>query len=184
LKARPTDTGTEVMRDFDPGRPLASFARTVGAVLLSPGAFFPRMRRDAGFLPPFLFMTICLGAHVAAVWLLRTDLVLVERNLAMGLLFPFLTAAILHLVLTRIFRAGGAYQVAFRVNAYAAAVNVFSWIPMAGMLLELYRVYLLAVGLAAAYRTKTSHAFGAIAITLLIYMAAAGAARQWGISLS
>jgi hypothetical protein len=184
LNPKDADTGEGRVRDFDPSRPLASFGRTVGGVILSPGTFFRQVRRNAGFLPPFLFMAICLVVHVSAVWLLRDKAVPVERNLAMGLLFPFVTAAILHLVLTHIFRAGGTYQAAFRVNAYAAAVNLFSWVPTAGLLLELYRVYLLTVGLAAVYSTKPSRTFGAIGITLLVYMAAAGAARHWGVALS
>lgn len=184
MSAEPEKAPPERTLDFDPSRPLQSFGRTVVGVLLSPADFFGRVRRSGGYLPPFLFLTVCLAVHTGAVRLVREDVALKAAHVVLGLLLPFVTSAILHVVMTRLFRAKGTYQGAFRVNAYAAAVNLASWIPMAGMLMELYRVYLLSVGLGAVYSTRPMRAFGAIAVTLLVYIAAAGAAKQVGFSLS
>jgi hypothetical protein len=59
---------------------------------------------------------------------------------------------------------------AFSANAYSAAVALLSWMPLVGVILEFYRIYLIVLGLSSTFSIKVSQAFLAIAITLLVYM--------------
>ena len=83
---------------------------------------------------------------------------------------PFVTAWILLFIITRLFKGSGTYEMAFRANAYSAAVALLSWVPLVGVVLEFYRIYLIVLGLSSTFSIKTSRAFLAVAITLLVYM--------------
>jgi len=85
---------------------------------------------------------------------------------------PFVTAGIVFFIITRLFKAPGTYEAAFRVNAYSATTALFSWIPFLGFFLELYRFYLIALGLSCAFSIRVTRAFLAIAITLFVYLSA------------
>ena len=140
---------------------------------MSPWAFFRAMRRTGGLRPPFLFLFACLVVHTLIVGLLHKDMALLGRNLAMGLVFPFITAGLSYVLLTRLFRAQGTFETAFRVNAYAAAVNLLSWFPVVGVLLELYRLYVITAGLSVTFETKPWKAFVALVLIVGLYMALA-----------
>ena len=86
-----------------------------------------------------------------------------------GIAMPFVTAGILFFFITRFFKASGTYEAALRVNAYAAAVNLVTWIPMVGLLLEFYRLYLIAWGLSYAFSIRVSRAALAIVMTMVTY---------------
>lgn len=165
---------TEVPAEFELRRGLRSFPRVVLAVLLSPSDFFQTMNRRGGYAAPFFFLLICVLIHIAMTAALHRDLWLMLRNLVMGITFPFVTAAFLHGFLVKLFRGAETYEAGFRVNAYAAAVNVVTWIPLAGLLMEFYRIYLLVSGLSAVYRVKASRALVAVALTLVCYILASG----------
>lgn len=175
----------ELPTEFDCRRIFSGFPRMVLAVLLSPSDFFPAMKRRGGYGAPFLFLLICVLIHVAMAGVTHRDPGLMVRALAMGLTFPFITAGLLHGFLAKAFRASGTYEAAFRVNAYAAAVNVVTWIPLAGLLMEFYRIYLLVRGLSAVYAVKASRALIALALTMGCYILASGilgmvAGYRWG----
>ena len=169
----PTDQDTPT--DFTPGNFLSSFFLTAKAVLLSPGSFYEGMNREGGLRNPFLFLACCVLIHTLIVGLWLKNQSLVASNLLFGLVLPFVTAGILFLLITRLFKASGTYEMAFRVNAYAAAVSLLSWVPMAGILLEFYRVYLIVVGLSGTFSIKASRAFMAVVLTIFVYMAASAA---------
>jgi hypothetical protein len=166
--------------DFDPRNLIRSLLQTAWAVVASPQAFFRRMRKEGGFSSPLIFLLICLLVHTGLAALIRRDPSLIGKSLLFGMLFPFITAAIIHLVITRIYRAGGTYEAAFRVNAYCSAVNLLTWFPGVGLLLEFYRLYLITVGLSAVFKIGTMRALLAIVITIGTYMASAGALRLLG----
>ena len=162
-----TDSDRE---EFDPRDFLTSFRTIAVGVLMSPRAFFQQMSRTGGFLPPFMFLAVCLIIHTLIVGLLHKDLILAGRNLALGLVFPFITAGLAYLLLTRVFQTRGTFEAAFRVNAYAAAVNLLSWFPVVGVLLELYRLYVMTIGLCATFETKPWKAFGALVLIMIVYI--------------
>jgi len=156
--------------EFNPQDFLASFRHIAVGVLMSPRAFFQQMRRTGGFLPPLIFMAACLLIHTLIVGLLHKDMALMGRNLALGLLFPFITAGLAYILLTQVFRTRGTFKSAFRVNAYAAAVNLLSWFPMVGALFEFYRLYVITLGLCATFETSPWKAFGALTIIMIAYI--------------
>lgn len=170
---RPIDQDTP--SDFAPGNFLSSLFLTAKAILFSPRLFYEGMNREGGLRNPFLFLTCCVLIHTLIAGLLLQDKSLIASNLLFGIVLPFATAGILFFFITKLFRGSGTYEMAFRVNAYSAAVALLSWIPMAGMLLEFYRIYLIVVGLSNAFSIKASRAFMAVVLTIFVYMAASSA---------
>jgi len=164
-----------LINEFDPKNLFSSFYRTSKAIILSPKVFFQEMRRDGGFLNPFLYMLYCIVFHVLVFGLLQKDPMFMLRTLILGLIFPMITAAILFLIITKLFKASGSYETVFRVNAYASVVNLLSWLPLIGLLFEFYRIYLIVVGLSFAFSIKMTRAFLAILMTMAMYIIAAGA---------
>ncbi len=160
----------DVPTDFAPGNFLSSFFRTTKAVLFSPGLFYKRMRTEGGFRNPALFLVCCVLIHTLFVALSVRNQTLIVRNMTYGIAMPFVTAGMLFLFITRFFKASGTYEAAFRVNAYAAAMNLVTWIPVVGLLLEFYRLYLIAWGLSYAFSIRASRAALAIVMTMITYI--------------
>ncbi len=164
-----------LINEFDPKNLFSSFYQTSKAIILSPKVFFQEMRRDGGFLNPFLYMLYCIVFHVLVFGLLQKNPMFMFRTLVLGLIFPLITSGILFFFITRVFKAPGSYETVFRVNAYASMVNLLTWLPLIGLLFEFYRIYLIVLGLSFAFSIKMTRAFLAILITMAIYIIAAGA---------
>jgi hypothetical protein len=164
--------------DFEPNNFLNSLLLVSKGVLLSPGFFYRGMKRQGGLGTPFFFLASCVLVHTLIVGLLFKNHSIIATNLLFGLVFPFITAGILYYIMTQLFKAPGTYEVAFRVNAYAAAVALVSWIPLIGIILEFYRLYLIGVGLCQTFEIKPSRAFLAIVLTIFVYMVASLAIHQ------
>ena len=164
-----------LIKEFDPKNLFSSFYQTSKTILLSPKVFFREMKRSGGFLNPFLYMLYCIVFHVLVFGLLQKDPMFMLRALVLGLIFPLITSGILLFFITRVFKAPGSYEIAFRVNAYASAVNLLTWLPIIGLLFEFYRIYLIVIGLSFAFSIKMTHAFFAILMTMTIYIIAAAA---------
>lgn len=162
---------SEIPRDFDPGRFFGSFFDVAKAVLITPKVFFATMTRQGPFTNPFTFLFGCVVVHTLLAGLLHRvpGPNLFIQNLFMGITLPFLTAGIFFLILTRLFNSPGTYEATFRLNAYASAVGLVTWIPVAGIFIELYRLYILVVALRAVYAIKTSRAVITIFLTLIAY---------------
>lgn len=160
----------DVPTDFAPNNFLSSFFRTAKSVLFSPGPFYERMKTEGGLRNPFLFLICCVVIHTLIVSLFVENQAIIAFNLINGTVLPFVTAGILFLIITRLFKATGTYEAAFRVNAYAAATALFSWIPLVGVFLEFYRFYLIALGLSRAFSITVSRAALAIVITVIVYV--------------
>jgi len=161
------------VNEFEPKDFFSSLYQTSKTILLSPKVFYQGMRRADGFLNPFLYMLCCVFFHVLVFGLLQKNVSFMFRNLILGIVFPLITAGILFFIVTKVFKAPGSYETAFRVNAYASAVNLMTWLPLIGLLFELYRIYLIIVGLSAAFSIRMGRAFLAIVLTMTIYIMAA-----------
>jgi hypothetical protein len=163
----------DVPTDFTPNNLLISFLRTARAVFFSPGLFYERMKTHGGMRNPLLFLICCvmINALLGSLWI--KDQAIIVRNIAFGIGMPFVTAGILFLIITRLFKAAGTYEAAFRVNAYAAALNLLSWIPILWLfvLIELYRVYVIALGLSRTFSIRVPRALLAIVLTGITYWA-------------
>jgi hypothetical protein len=83
---------------------------------------------------------------------------------------PFITAWILYIIVTGLFKGSGTYEAAFRVIAYSAATALISWVPMGGFVLEFYRLYMIAFGLSYVFSVKFSKTLLAVGITVVIYV--------------
>jgi hypothetical protein len=156
--------------DFAPGNFLGSLFGTAKAVLLSPRLFYERMKTEGGFLNPTLFLICCVLIHTLFVGLSVRNQTIVIRNITYGIVFPFMTAGILFFFVKSFFKAPGTYEAAFRVMAYASAVNLVTWIPMVGLVFEFYRLYLIAWGLSYVFSIKVSRAALAIVMTMITYI--------------
>jgi hypothetical protein len=170
-----TTTSPEISLDFDPGNFLKSFWDIAKFVFLNPRTFFEKMKRTGGLGSPAIYLGICVVVQTFFVGLGVRSAEIVLKNIAMGIVFPFLTAGVLFYFITKLFHASGTYEMAFRVNAYAATISLLSWVPGIGLLLEAYRLYLLTVGLSVVFSLKTSKAFLAIVLTLIVFLIASGA---------
>ncbi|MDY6952038.1 MAG: YIP1 family protein [Thermodesulfobacteriota bacterium] len=159
-----------VINDFEPKHFLASLFAMAKAVLLSPRSFFDGMKTQGGFRNPLMFLMCCIIVHSLLAGLMVQNVAFMGRNLILGMVMPFVTAGLFLFFLTQFFRASGTFEAAFRVNAYAGAISLLSWLPLVGLILEFYRIYLLVVGLRATFSVKVSRAFLTVLMTLFTYM--------------
>jgi hypothetical protein len=171
-----------LINDFEPEHFLASFFRTAKAVLLSPGPFYKGMKTQGGLRNPFMFLACCVIVHSLLAGLVLKNPSLIAQNVVRGIVLPFVTSGIVFVFLTNFLKGSGTFEGAFRVNAYAAAVSLvswvssigmafgFDWIASIGLILEFYRLYLIAVGLSCAFSIKVFQALLAVLATIFIYM--------------
>ncbi|MDY6836499.1 MAG: YIP1 family protein [Thermodesulfobacteriota bacterium] len=159
-----------MVNDFEPKQFLASFFGTAKAVLLSPRPFYEGMKTQGGFGNPFVFLVCCIAVHSLLAGLVLNNAAFIARNLVLGIAMPFVTSGLFLFFLIHFFKASGTYEAAFRVNAYAGAISLLSWVPVVGLILEFYRIYLLVVGLSAAFSVKVSRSFLTVLMTLFTYM--------------
>jgi hypothetical protein len=173
-------------REFDPSDPLSSFVDVLRCVVLHPVVFFAGIPRREGLRNPFLFALI--GIVIGAVLNAVVGLVGVQSSFQSyeGLLGPLglssqsfagfvasivflvvigivslvVAAAIYQLVVGLLLRRGNAgFRATFRVVAYTAGVtNLVGWIPILGLLVILYGLYLQIVGLREVHETTTGKA--------------------------
>ena len=180
-------------REFDPSDPLSSFVDVLRRVVLHPVVFFAGIPRREGLRNPIIFVLICIV--IGAVLNALVGLIGVQSRFqgSEGLLGPLglssqsfagFVASIVILVLSGIIGVvivAGLYQLAvrvavgsensgfratFRVLAYAAVVNLVSWIPIVGLLVGLYGLYLQIVGLREVHETTTGRAILVLVVFL------------------
>ncbi|MGD8370425.1 MAG: YIP1 family protein [Syntrophobacterales bacterium] len=162
---QPEASGTGLIRGF---------LSTAKAVLLSPRRFFPAMPVEGGLLGPYVFFLFCtvfafllsLSLTVAASKTISPWILLM---MLAAMTMPFVSAAILNLLFTKLLRKSGSYEATFRVVCYASAVNLFAWIPAVFVILlfQFYEIYLSALGLSIVHRTSLGQALMVVVGTLL-----------------
>jgi hypothetical protein len=144
---------------------LRGFLGTAKAILLSPGKFFPSMPVEGGLVGPYVFFLLCTSfSFVASICLtlamsggISSWMLLV---MFAAIWMPFVSAAVLNFLFTRLLRSSGSYEATFRVICYASAVNLFAWIPafFVILLFQCYEIYLSALGLSIVHRTSVGQA--------------------------
>ncbi|MFP3870682.1 MAG: YIP1 family protein [Syntrophobacteria bacterium] len=153
---------------------IGGFLTTARAVLLRPKLFFPHMPVAGGYLGPYVFFLICTSFSFLVS--LSLDVATGEEmpltvflGMTLALLMPFLSAALLNLFCTRLLQTSGSYEATFRVVCYANAVNLLAWIPVFFILalVQLYQIYLCALGLSVVHRTSIGRALLAIVGTVV-----------------
>jgi hypothetical protein len=174
--------------------PVNSFIDTVRRVVLEPVGFFTSLPRSGSFVNPLVFALICI--EISAILGGLQGLIGVGVNQGLGNFIGSIIAApiggaiglfimtgILHLLVMLVVGAGNSgFEATFRVAAYAAVVDLVSWIPLIGWLLSLYGVYLAVVGIREMHQTTTGRAalvvlipVGVFLLLLLVGLLAAGA---------
>jgi hypothetical protein len=153
---------------------IGGFLSTARSVLLSPRMFFSNMPVEGGLLGPYVFFLLCTGFSFLVSLLLSTagngafapGTVLV---MALALVMPFVSAALLNLGFTKLLRTSGSYEATFRVICYANAANLLAWIPVFFILvlLQFYEIYLCALGLSTVHRTSMGRALLVIVGTVI-----------------
>ena len=152
---------------------MAGYFRTAKDVLFAPRDFYVSVKNsNRGFRFPLIFLVFCVIIHTFFVALTLRNATVITLSLFNALVMPFATAALLLLVLTRVFKASGTYEQSFMVVAYSAATALVSWIPLAGFVVECYRIYIMAIGLRYVFSVKMSHAVLAIAMVIVTYVIA------------
>jgi hypothetical protein len=187
------NVATPAHREFDPSDPLSSFVDVLRRVVLHPADFFAGLPRREGLRNPFLFALICIA--IGAVLTAGVDLIGVQSGFQSyeGLLGPLglrsqsiagfvativmfavigilglLVGAGIYQVLVRVVvgRGNAGFRATFRVLAYTAVLNLVAWIPILGLLLILYSLFLHVVGLREVHETTTGRA---ILVILLLF---------------
>jgi len=166
---------SHMINDFEPKNFLASLFGTAKAVLLSPRSFYEGMKTQGGFRNPLMFLVCCVAVHSLLAGLVLQNPGLIAYNILFGIVQPFLTSGFLFLFIIHFFKGSGTYEAAFRVNAYAGAISLLSWIPLVGLILEFYRIYILIVGLSSTFSMKAFRALLAVLMTIFMYMLLSGA---------
>ena len=174
-------------RDLGP-----SFVQTAREVLFNPVGFFRGISRQGDYLNPLVFAIICalLSAVIGAVLQLVINLIagngvgtafasfvgtliFLPIGTAIGL---FIAAAIYHLFVLLLIRPSHAgYEATFRVVAYAAVLQLFTWlgaIPILGVLVLLavlvYNVVLSVIGMREMHGTTTGRAVAVVLLPVVI----------------
>jgi len=169
-----TDLPDPVQPEPSAGRLLKGFLATAKAVLLSPRKFFPSMPVEGGLMGPYVFFLFCTSfSFVASICLTLamsgsiSPWILLVMFAAMWM--PFVSAAILTFLFTKLLRSPGSYEATFRVICYASAVNLFAWIPafLVILLFQCYEIYLSALGLSVVHRTSVAQALLVVVGALL-----------------
>jgi hypothetical protein len=180
--------------DYNLSDPIHSFIDTVRRVVLQPVSFFASLPQSRNLVNPLVFALICIEISTILGGLLGLVRVGTYRGLGSfiasiiaapigGAIGLFILAAILHLLVRLVVGAGNSgFEATFRVAAYAAVVNLVSWIPLVGWLLGLYGIYLAVIGIREMHGTTTGKAAlvvlipaGVILLLVLVGLLAAGA---------
>ena len=162
------EIGKVVVNEFDPSNFLPSLWETWKGVVTSPSLFFRQMPRDGGFLPPLLFMLVCLGVDGLLIGIFGRGIRGFFSAAVGTTLMTFLIAAVLYLFSTQLFPGKGNYEGSFRILAYTSAVSVLGWIPVIGVLAALYGIYIAARGVMEVHVLDRGKAGVVIILTALV----------------
>lgn len=93
----------------------------------------------------------------------------------LNIIFTFITAAVQYPIY-KIFGGTGSYEGTVRVRSYSAAVMVLSWIPILGLILSIYSLYLNIVGGMIVHKVSMGKSTVAVLISIVLFAIVAFAA--------
>ncbi|MFQ5970626.1 MAG: YIP1 family protein [Nitrososphaerales archaeon] len=137
---------------------LALFSMVIAAGSITYLLFFPEdipLSEFPEFLP-FLDDLTAIGIIIAIpVYIL-------------ALLSYFVLAGWMH-IFAKLFRGKGDYSATYKANVYASTPSLlFGWVPIAGIAVELYSLYLTILGLSKLHEVSMARAFGMIITSIII----------------
>ena len=126
-----------------------TFYKDAVKVLIHPKAFYESMEaeKDRGAIYTFLILTALLYSVAASFFARDQQLVLLLSFFLHGSLLPFILAAMLYLMMLFL-NARIGYGPALAITAYANTALLFAWIPGMAPFAEIFRYYLMGVGIA------------------------------------
>jgi hypothetical protein len=122
-------------------------------VILRPSDFYQRMQKTGGYADSLAFAAISFIIYGLLTVIfnrgmyIRVSTVLLAAIVTpiAGIIFLFIGATVLDIIYKG--RGGtGSYEGTVKLISYATAVMVLSWIPLAGMIVGIYGIYLCTVG--------------------------------------
>jgi hypothetical protein len=102
--------------------------------------------KDQQAILTFLVLSALLYSLAASFFAREKQLVFLLIFFLNGSLMPFILAAMLNLVL-QLLQVGIVYRLALGITAYANTALLFAWIPGMAPFAEIFRYYLIGVGI-------------------------------------
>jgi len=159
--------------------------RTWKQVMLNPSAFYKRMPATGGYTDPLIFAAICVVINSLLVVFARpgiavlmgmgtprTGFSVISRVIILfifGITSIFILALLFNF-LYRVFGGTGDYEGTLRFVSYASAPIIFTWIPILGLIIGIYQLYLYIVGGMAVHKVSLKKSAILISVFGLIGM--------------
>ena len=126
-----------------------SFYKDTVKIVLHPRDFYETMTGEKDQRAAVIFLCICAGIYsiAATFFALENHATYFFLMLANGMLYPVVTAASLHLVLWASGSTKSGFSTTFRIVAYANVVLLLAWIPGLAPFAEIFKYYLVGMGL-------------------------------------
>jgi hypothetical protein len=168
----------------------------VQRAVLEPVNFFRGIARRGDLISPLVFALICYEVYTLFAGLLAlvgvsgtsegvgafiVSLILAPIFAAIVL---FIGAGILHLLVLLLIKPSNAgFEATFRVTSYSSVTTLVSWIPIIGLIANLYGLYLAIVGIREVHGTTTGRAAlvvlipaAVVILLILVFVLLVGAA--------
>lgn len=169
--------------------------KTLKASVFSPADFFKKMSLSGGIVDPLLYALICcmIGLTFRYVWQIALqgamkDFMPPEMNAAVGsmfqsvgiaflavmaplsvILWQFVLAGLLHLILMMVRGANRNFEATFRAVSYSTGPALFMVIPFCGdFIAGLWTVIMIIIGLKEAHATTGGKAAFAVLFPLIL----------------
>lgn len=136
------------------------------ALLVAP--YDPLAGNEVGWEEFFANARSSEDAAVELVVMAAIFLIVAPLSLLLGM---FLSAAITHILVWIFVRQTNAgFYNTLRVIAYTSATTLLDWIPVVGLLVSLYGLYLTFVGIREMHETTTGRALAVVALPVVLFV--------------
>ncbi len=154
---------------FIPTRFFESFIAVARELTLRPASFFEQLRPSGSLLGPLSFLLICLFlASLFVANVLGTDLSLFAAFFVSWTVAMVLSSVCLHVVLASpLFNVRLPYEATLSVVAYACIVFLVIWVPLLGIIANIYGLILMYLGFKTVHRLSAPCAGLAVFLTVL-----------------
>ncbi len=156
---------------------LDNYVDTLKKVLTDPEGFYSEMPREGGYQEPLTFAAINFAivgllSGIIAVILRGADAISAVSILVgavIGGIVGLFIGGIILFIFFKIFGGSGSYEGTVRILSYSSAVQVFGWIPLIGLIVSLYGIWLNIVGGKHVHNLTTVKSAIAVILPLVIF---------------
>jgi hypothetical protein len=160
--------------EFIPQEGPRGFVRVWRKIVAEPQNFYRELPLSGGFENPLIFLIICALVYFV-VRIIVASLPEALNGFFLLTLSYIFGPGILMLACQFLFQGEGDYEATLRACAYSGACLVFAWIPVLGIFVFLYQLYLIFLGVERAHKLDTTRA----AIATLVAVLVTGAILFW-----